>query len=72
MRIYTPRNHRRRRPLATTLDNLAYDAKHAPAEFWAAMACLALFAALFFTACARRHSIVPPEDRTGLRTYEAR
>lgn len=71
MRIYTPKHHRRRAPLATAIEDLAYDAKHAPVEFWGAMAVLALFAGLFIAACARRHTIIAPEDRTGLRTYEA-
>lgn len=70
-KLYIPRSHRHRAPLAAALKDLAYDARHAPVEFWGAMVVLALFAGIFIVSCARRHSLVAPADRTGLRTYEA-
>lgn len=71
LKLYQPVHHRRRRPLASALEDLAWDVRHAPAWMKVGAVLLCVFAALFVRACRQQHSIVPPEDRAGLRTYEA-
>jgi hypothetical protein len=71
-KLYHPKNHRRRAPLSTALEDLAWDARQAPAWLKAGLVLLALAAVLAVRACRAQHSLVAPEDRAGLRTYEAR
>lgn len=70
-RIYLPKNHRRRAPLAAAIEDALFDARQVP--IWLRLAALAgvVAAGMALRSCAARHSLVAPEDRMGLRTYEA-